>query len=67
MEKANIKLLTKEGTEKSRSLKTQILVTTAQSEIFTKPIWQKNFIRKQLITTRNGPEKIDSYECKRMK
>ena len=67
MEKANIKLLTKEGTEKSRSLKTQILVTTAQSEIFTKPIWQKNFIRKQLIATRNGPEKIDSYEYKRMK
>ena len=42
MEKANMMLLTKEDTEKDRSLKTQMLVTTAQNETCTKPIWQKN-------------------------
>ena len=27
----------------------------------------QNFILVRLIVARNGPEKIDSYECKRMK
>ena len=34
-------LLTREATEKDCSLKAQMLVTTAQNETRTEPIWQK--------------------------
>ena len=36
-------LLTREATEKDCSLKAQMLVTTAQNETRTEPIWQKKW------------------------
>ena len=49
MEKANMLLLTRGATEKDHSLKSQILVATAQNETATEPIWQKGRIRAHRI------------------
>ena len=54
MEKATTVLLSKETTEKDRSLKTQmILTTTDQSEKATEAIWQKmvTLVTKNQILT----------------
>ena len=47
MEKANMMFLSKEGTEKGHSLKTQMILTTSnQTEKATENVWRKMVILK---------------------